>query len=99
MRAGSSVGTERPGHRHQRSAMGHRAIIRKAVDGTAGDFRLTAEQPIADRLHHQRAGVGMVQAEQHGQIIAKVAGQEEVLADEVLAGLAHPLPLVGVAGR
>ncbi len=39
----------------------------------------------------------VVQAEEHGEIVAEVAGQQEVLADEALADLAHPLPLVGVA--
>ena len=38
----------------------------------------------------------MIQAEEHREIVAEIAGQQEMLADELVAGLAHALPLVGI---
>jgi hypothetical protein len=37
----------------------------------------------------------VVQAEEHRRVVAAIAGQEEVVAGEAVAGVAHPLPLLG----
>ena len=39
----------------------------------------------------------MIEAEEHREIVAEVAGQQEMFAYELVAGLAHALPLIGVA--
>ena len=40
--------------------------------------------PLSPSHHEDRAGLGMIQAEQHREIVAEVAGQQEMLADELV---------------
>ena len=47
--------------------------------------------------HHQRFSPRVFQGEEHRQIVPKMAIQQEVFANELVADLSHPLPLFGVA--
>ena len=48
-------------------------------------------------LDYDHARFGVIEAEEHGEIVAEIARQQEMLAYELVAGLAHALPLVGIA--
>ena len=60
--------------------------------GSNGRRRPATGYPLSNH-----GSIGPVKPQQHGQIVAKLACEEEVLADERLAGLAHALTAVGIS--
>jgi hypothetical protein len=49
-----------------------------------------------ERSYDHCVRLGMIQAEEHRKIVAKVAGQQKMLSHKVVASLTHAMPLLGI---